>query len=147
MKSYFVLSKKTLLLTVSLATLVSLIFLNVYAAANPYKNGDTINKHIEFAKSLNLEIEKRPTDKKTVCIPEKFGDVYENYNRLQQKAGYDLRDYKGCEVTLYSYKIENSEKVMNILVYRGRIIGGDISDVSISGDMLPLEKNNGKTET
>lgn len=80
-----------------------------------------------------------------VNIPEKFYDVYENYNALQQLANYDLSLYKGCEVTIYTYTINppsdyTGECVANLMVYNDRIIGGDISATALGGFMLPLKK-------
>lgn len=79
--------------------------------------------------------------KKTFTIPKEFDMVYNNYNEIQKEAGYDLLPYKGTECTLYTYEIYNhpfGKCNANIIVYKGRIIGGDISSVNLDGFMTPL---------
>ena len=62
------------------------------------------------------------------------------YNELQKEAGFDLSNYKGKNVTVYSCPVWNSDKLLNLIVYDGKIIGGDISDVAFDGEMKPLKK-------
>ena len=57
---------------------------------------------------------------------------------------YDLSNYKGCEVVIYTYNINaptgySGECVINIIVYNNRVIGGDVSSVALGGFMLPIK--------
>lgn len=95
--------------------------------------------------SLGLEVAEESASTRCIYIPQRFSDVYENYNELQNSAGYDLSAFKGCEVTVYTYEIKTPEGysgdcVVNLMVYRDRIIGGDISSSQLDGFMLPLCK-------
>ena len=74
---------------------------------------------------------------KTVTIPMEFGKVYENYNKLQLSGDFDLRDYKGKEVQVYTYNCDG-DKVINLMIYKGRLIGGDISEARLNGSMKAL---------
>lgn len=68
--------------------------------------------------------------------------MYNNYNQIQKEAGFDLALYKGKKCVMYTYELTNhplGHCRANIITYLGDIIGGDISSVSLSGFMLPLE--------
>ena len=90
-----------------------------------------------------------PCETEQVVIPEDFSDVYEKYNAIQYEAGYDLKDYRSRSVVRYSYFLEDYDPkqyvVANLLVFEGKIIGGDISSRRLDGFMLPLvSKDNGQ---
>ena len=89
-------------------------------------------------------------------IPKTFSQVYENYNALQKQAGYDLSAYKGAKVTIFTYPVgkvshdNDDDYYVTLMVYKGRIIGGDISSRNFYGEMLPLtnvKEDNGKRKT
>ena len=72
-----------------------------------------------------------------------FNDVYKNYNEIQTSQGFNLEDYKGKKATLYSYKINNykgHEKdefiYADILVYNGKIIGGDVCSTNAENGFM-----------
>ncbi len=68
--------------------------------------------------------------------------VYNNYNNLQLEAGYDLSLYKGKDCIMYTYEIYNhpfGKAFAHIIVYKGEVIGGDISSVNLDGFMTALE--------
>lgn len=79
-----------------------------------------------------------------VNIPEPFDMVYENYNKLQLKAGLNLKPYEGASGIRYTYKIENfpiymeSEVRGNVICIYGRPVGGDIMTLSADGFMEAL---------
>lgn len=115
-----------------------------YAAANPPVNAKTNSERVAFIKSLGLNPDDSNYDNKSVTIPVKFSSVYKNYNALQKQVGYNLENYKGARVTVYTYPVgkikpDNSDEYyVNLMVYKGRIIGGDISSRNFYGEMLPL---------
>ena len=65
----------------------------------------------------------------TVKIPSRFDTVYEDYNDLQKEQGFDLSRYRGKEVRRFRYPVTGAfgDGVATLLVYRDRIIGGDLS--------------------
>lgn len=68
-----------------------------------------------------------------VYVPVKFNDVYEQYNELQKLQGLDLEPYRGEKCRLYMYSlsdfdIDGKQGIMSVIVYRGKVIGGDISN-------------------
>ena len=114
---------------------------------------DTQTERSNFLKSFGWEFAEKYTQK-DVIIPSEFNDVYSNYNEIQKKQGFDLSDYKGKTVKLYTYSItnyknqENSGCIFaNILVFDNKIIGGDICSTALDGFMhgFEYEENNAKT--
>lgn len=144
MQTYFTFTKKRLFVFALVFFCITFICYQVYAVSNTDDNAKTNADRLIFIKTLGYTVIEQEPTVKTVNIPETFYDVYKNYNSLQNLAGYDLSLFKGCEVTLYTYKIKpppnyTDECVVNLIVYKNRIIGGDVSSVSLGGFMLPLK--------
>lgn len=104
----------------------------------------TNEERIAFLKSFGWEVSAEPMEIVEIIIPSEFGDVYENYNCIQKKQGYDLSKYKAKRVKRYTYEVKNyptaggepSKNIRaNILAFDNRIIGGDISSVELAGFM------------
>lgn len=93
-----------------------------------------------FLTELGVLVDESSLTETAVTIPSVFSDVYSKYNELQRQAGYNLEDYKGKTVTRYTYKLKDKEHTnINILCYKGKVIGGDISETALDGKMLPLK--------
>ena len=78
---------------------------------------------------------------KELTIPESWNNVYNDYNEVQLNQGFDLSNYKGKKVTLYTYTITNykdlSEGVVaDMLVCDGNLIGGDVCNTSADNGFL-----------
>jgi len=94
----------------------------------------------KFLLSYGWEVSTVPIEVVEVTIPTEFNEVYEKYNQLQISQGFDLSGYKGKAVTRYTYSIINYpdgiENVRaNVLVYKNKVIGGDICTLDIKGFM------------
>lgn len=145
MSTYITFTKKRLFILFSFVFCIGFILCNVAAVSNIDTNAKTNLERLIFIKSLGYNVINNEPTTKSVNIPEKFYDVYEKYNALQQQANYDLSLYKGCEVTIYTYTVNpppdyTGECVVNLIVYKDRIIGGDVSATALGGFMLPLKK-------
>lgn len=96
-------------------------------------------QRIAFLASFGWQAEEEPEEIADVLIPNTFDDVYERYNALQKEQGCDLKRYAGRRCKRYSYAVKNypdEEHVRaNLLVYDGRIIGGDICSLRLDGFM------------
>ena len=82
-------------------------------------------------------MEIQPEAYSEVQIPEEFSEVYENYNKIQ-RHGLDLSKYNGEKAARYTYKVVNhpsGEKDVRatLLVYKDKLIGGDICTVRLDG--------------
>lgn len=109
--------------------------------------GETLEERINFLRSLGLEADPESEKARDVIIPEEFDEIFENYNALQKKAGFDLEDYKGKTVKKYTYKIldyPTAEKddiiISTLLVLDGQIIGGDVYSPRLDGFITGLEE-------
>lgn len=105
--------------------------------------GDDMER-AKFLLSYGWEISTVPLEVVEITIPREFNQVYEKYNQLQISQGFDLEKYRGKAVTRYTYSVINypdkTENVRaNLLVYKNRVIGGDICTVEMDGFMHSFE--------
>ncbi len=103
-------------------------------------DGSNREKRVAFLNSYSWQVDAKSEQKKKITIPTEFDNVYTAYNNIQKAQGFDLYDYKGKQVSLYTLKINNypndSKHVFaSILVYQNKIIGGDIHSTELSGFM------------
>ena len=104
----------------------------------------TEEKGADYLASLGWQVEMPAMNNETVLIPKTFTDVFEKYNALQQSQGFDLKEYAGKEVELYTYKVTNHESsdtvYAQLYVFKNKVIGGDIHSSSLDGFMCGLKK-------
>ena len=98
----------------------------------------TNEDRIAFLAQYGWEASETPTEEVTLTIPAEFDKIMKTYNELQKQQGLDLSKYKGKSVTRYTYEITNypnhTGKVLaNIIVYKNRVIGGDLCSTDING--------------
>lgn len=121
-------------------------FLPVDSTASPVetvgKNITDTSQLLSFISSFGWEVDEEPDEVREVIIPAEFDDVYENYNAIQLKQGYDLKKYAGERVKRWTYTVRNYPDYIdsdcikiNILVYGGEVIGGDVCSVRLDGFM------------
>lgn len=142
MKFFKIFKIKTVFLSAALIVLSGLFAVLFFCSEAGGENAATKSQRISFLKSLGVSADEKSETLKAVTVPTEFHSVYKRYNELQKKAGYDLFEYKGAKATLYTYTVQGGEigYCANLLVYKNRIIGGDISSASLDGEMLPLKK-------
>lgn len=107
-----------------------------------YSNSD----RVEFISGFGWQVAQTPIEEVTVSIPSEFDTVYLGYNDIQKAQGLNLAKYKGKEVVRYTYEVTNYEgyegKVyINLLVYRNKIVGGDICSADSSGFIHGFSKS------
>ncbi len=138
MKLFFTVTKKRLGIALCIVTVA---FLAVFWSSSlkiRAIDGSTHANRIMYIKSLGIDVDEEGCTSKETVIPETFSEVYKRYNELQLKSGFDLRSFKGKEVTVYSYPLKGENKVLTLLVCNDRVIGGDIAETEIDGKMIPL---------
>lgn len=140
-------SKKSLCLLFLLIIVLFVLWEINDALASDKSRLFTNEDRVLFINSLGYEIDNNFTESKEIIIPYNFNDIYENYNALQKQVGYNLENYKGCPAVLHKYKLAGSDKYINLIVYNGNVIGGDISSSQLNGEMLPLDVNNENSQT
>ena len=107
-----------------------------------YSNSD----RVEFISSFGWEVAQTHIEEVEVAIPAEFDTVYLGYNDIQKAQGLNLAKYKGKEVVRYTYEITNYEGYegtvyVNLLVYRNKIVGGDVCSADASGFIHGFEKS------
>lgn len=116
----------------------------VKSNAVTYSDGSTKDLREQFLSSFGWKGDFENETSKTTTIPSEFNDVYTSYNEIQKICGYDLEQYKGKSVTLYSIPItnydSNDDVFASILVYENKIIGGDIHSTALDGFMHSFNK-------
>ena len=80
-----------------------------------------------------------------VTIPAEFDKIFASYNEIQKSQGLDLSKYKKKELTRYTLEVTNypdydGKVYANVLVYRGKVVGGDICSADVSGFVHGFEK-------
>lgn len=125
--------KWVLLLLIPLAA----AFLLLAAGRDRLPAGATDAERRAFLTSFGWELGEG-TDRGTVRIPAEFDAVYENYNGLQLEQGFDLKKYAGKEAGRFQYEItnypgDNKKIYANLLIYNGKIIGGDVYSAALDG--------------
>ncbi len=90
-----------------------------------------------FLAQFGYEVSSEPLETAEVTLPSDFDRVFSGYNELQKSQGLDLSKYRGKTVMRYTYEVNNygSEgKVWaTVIVYRNRVIGGDVCSADPSG--------------
>ena len=143
--------RKVVALSVICACLILLVLVTVPPTdTQTVKQNNTTVKtnddRVGYLGTFGWTVSAEPTESIEVVIPTEFDDTYNNYNALQQSQGFDLTSYKGKTVTRYTYEIQNypvatSDNVnVNILVYKNKVIAGDVTSTSVGGFMHGLAK-------
>ncbi len=95
-----------------------------------------------FLHSFGWETGEEPPEVSDVLLPRTFSDSVLRYNELQRAQGYDLALYCGKQIKKYVFRIKNHPDaspgeniIATVLVYNGKIIGGDVASVRLDGFM------------
>ena len=146
--------------TLAVAALVTLLFfipssepaisdnvLDAVEAVN-FDKIKTADDRINFLRQFGWEVESQPVEEVEVTIPAEFDKIYQSYNELQKKQGFDLTKYLKKDVNRYTYKITNypdytGDVYANILVYKNKVIGGDVCSADANGFIHGLDRSIG----
>ena len=98
---------------------------------------------VSLLRECGWEVEEEPAEFIEVRIPEEFDGVYTEYNEIQKRQNLDLSKYCGKRVMRYTYRIKNHPSgeegiVANLIFYKDKLIGGDISSPKLGGFMHGL---------
>ena len=141
---------------VALVTLITLItFVPTFGETADQavsKNGEinydkvkTNEDRIEFLRQFGWEVNQEPISASEVRIPSEFDKIFLQYNELQKRQGLDLLKYKNKNVMRYTYEVTNYGEYSgtvyaNVIVYRNRVIAGDVCSADVSGFIHGFEK-------
>jgi hypothetical protein len=110
-----------------------------------YDKIKTEEDRVGFLSQFGWSVKGAPIEVAEITVPSEFDKIFTGYNEIQKRQGLDLSKYKNKTVTRYTYEITNYEgaegKVYaNILVYRNKVIGGDICSADTNGFIHGFEK-------
>ena len=145
---------------VALVSLITLIaFIPTYTAGDPdldtsaqtvsisYDKIRDNEDRVEFLRQFGWEVKDEPLETVEVVIPTEFDTVFAGYNEIQKAQGLDLGKYKKKTVTRFTYEVTNYPDYdgtvhANVIVYRNRVIGGDVCTADMDGFIHGFEKKN-----
>ena len=141
---------------IALATLITLIAFIPVAAVNDdaavsanadidYSGIKSNEDRVRFLAQFGWQVKPEAIESIEVTIPDEFDKIFTAYNEIQKQLGLDLTKYKKKNVTRYTYEITNYDGYdgtvyANILVYRNKVIGGDVCSADVKGFIHGLER-------
>ena len=110
-----------------------------------YDGVKTGEDRIKFLEQFGWKVNPEPKESVEVTIPAEFDKIFTGYNEIQRRQGLDLSKYKKKKVMRYTYEITNYEGAdgtvyANLLIYRNRVIGGDVCSADTGGFIHGFEK-------
>lgn len=101
---------------------------------------------VQFLSQFGYVVDETPVEECEVLIPKEFDRVFAAYNELQKSEGLDLSRYKGKKMMRYTYNVTNYEGYndpvyANILVYKNKVVGGDVCSADPNGFAHGLTKS------
>lgn len=100
---------------------------------------------VSFLSQFGWTVDGATAQSAKVTIPDEFDKVFAAYNEIQKSQGLDLSKFKRKELTRYTLEITNYKGYegtvyANVLVYRNKVVGGDICSADVSGFVHGFEK-------
>ncbi len=104
---------------------------------------NSASERLAFISQFGWEVYEDPTQVTEVIIPAEFDEVYTEYASMQKEQGFDLEPYKGLRAKRWTYSVlnypgyEDKEGTVeiNLLIYDGIVIGGDVCSLELGGFM------------
>lgn len=136
----------TIILTIPEYTPVSTKAIMTATEKYSYDKIKTVDDVRNFLAQFGWDVEAVPAEEVKIKIPAEFDKVMNSYNELQRNQGLDLSKYRGKEVTRYTFKVTNYEGykgtvMANVIVYKNRVIGGDLCSSDVTGFISGFEGN------
>lgn len=122
--------------SLSVLILVSFIFLSAFSQSRAKIRAESEAERNSYLLSLGYEECYDPAEVREINIPTRFDDSFKKLNAVIKESGFDLSDYKGKTVKLYTYLFDK-HKQLNIFVYKGYLVGTYITDLE-DGEIYPL---------
>ncbi len=134
-------------LLIAIGAVAVAVAMTLGGGKSPAANDGAINVKAEnsaeraaFLSQYGWKMTADPVEVSEVIIPEEFDAGYAEYASMNKAQGFDLEPYKGVRAKRWTYEIlnypglENTGTVQaNLLVYDGRVIGGDVCSLELGG--------------
>ncbi|MDR1391926.1 MAG: DUF4830 domain-containing protein [Clostridiales bacterium] len=134
--------KKKYIVSLFFFVSIALVVLFFYRIDNK-----TNDMNVSYIQNFGWLVEKKPVDIKYIKVPNNFDVIYDSYNKIQKKIGFDLSNYKGCKLIRYSYKVLNHKETdqdvrANVFIYNKKITCADISSIDFNGFIHEMDDKN-----
>lgn len=96
----------------------------------------TDEERTAYLKACGWEVDVDSCTVREVIIPSDFDESYQSYADLQARQGFDMEKLKGKRVKQVVYTVTNAEEsdvLAELLIYRGKIVAGDICSMKTDG--------------
>ena len=137
-------------LTLVVLTLAAVITLAVFARPESIAADAAVNENIKysgvrsaedaraFLEQFGWQTEQKPVESGSFTLPADFDRALAGYNEIQLAQGLDLSKYTKKTVTRYTFTVTNYKGYegtvyANVIVYKNKVVGGDISSASPDG--------------
>ena len=112
-----------------------------------FDNVKTKDDGIKFLSQYGWQVDTIPVEECEITVPKEFDKVMTSYNEIQKQQGLDLSKYAKKTALRYTYKVTNYPNYngtvyANIIVYRNRVIAGDICSADAKGFIHTLSMPN-----
>lgn len=116
-----------------------------------FDNVKTANDGIKFLSQYGWEVESTPVEECEITIPKEFDKVMLSYNEIQKHQGLDLTKYSKKTANRYTFRVTNYPEYegtvyANIIIYKDKVIAGDICSADARGFMHTLSMPKANTE-
>jgi len=118
---------------------------DISVASVNYDKIKTNEDRVAFLAQFGWQVDSQASEEAAVTIPSEFDRVFVSYNELQKRQGLDLSKYKRKEMTRFTYIITNYPEYdgvvyANLLVYRNKVVGGDVCSADVNGFLHGFKK-------
>ncbi len=137
-------------LTLVVLTLAAVITLAVFTRPESITAGAAVNESIKysgvksaedarsFLEQFGWQTDPAPVESGSFTLPSDFDRALAGYNEIQRAQGLDLSKYTKKTVTRYTFTVTNYKGYegtvyANVIVYKNKVVGGDISSASPDG--------------
>lgn len=120
---HFKINKLIMYLTFFVISITTILMFTIISNQN---NNLTPEQYLK-----NLKYDIQYVDENEIIIPQNFNQILKEYNKLQKEQGFDLSKYCGKKCikkrfVVSSPKNKSQKYVADMIVYEGKLIGGDI---------------------
>lgn len=142
--------KKPKIIIILLLTLILLAGI-IFSLSNKSENEIILSDtecRTEFLKLNGCDVSEESEECISVTIPCEFNQIYNEYNEIQISQGFDLSDYRGEKVNIYTYRInQNDDMIAVLMLYGDKLVGCEKHSEELGCQIQPLiSANNSVSE-
>ena len=109
------------------------------ASSLPDPKGVRSNQdRVDYLAAYGWQVSQTPIATQEFIIPQEMDSSYDEYLSLQREQGFHLEELTGKRVKRYTYEVLNYPSgeagvQANLLIYRGRVVGGEVLSPQLDG--------------